>query len=535
MGHPDELIRYVAACTDLTASYIKRSVRFSADRLRIDDARPVMRRFDIRLRHTLTVVADAHDHHGEHAPGPEDIAIADAAAYRRQVRLQTQAETARPASLDSLIASVQSQPYAAIAERTCIRSHPQRFFRTYPCKRCDAVGSLVCHHCGSDGRVSCSWCDGSGSSTCSSCQGGGVVTEERTTRDQDGDTESETCSYPCTACSGGSVSCSSCSGSGWRTCSPCSGSGRLTCAQCGGQGCLTRITTTQTWTQPQFDGEYPHDTPDYVDAALRRAGFAKLAQHGDITLRETVADREQQAAVFIHDCSMPFCELRVELMGRRSEWILFGKQAQIFDAGGALEAVLEDDLACLCSVAHSAAIWLPWCHVAASKAVTPFLASGLNLDIIEADRAGLAPQAIVDQVKRAVSEDYVQDSLNALHRLVRAAGHWSRVTWLLALVVLALPWALLADAALVRIGHVDVAAFGRAGIAWTMALSTLHFTLAGCCLARWTSTRWLRQAGGKAAVAWADRRGLLPGRWTALIAMAAAAGVTGAVFHRWPL
>jgi hypothetical protein len=535
MGHPDDLIRYVVACTDLTARYIERSVRFGADRLRIADARPAMRQFDIRLRHALTVVADAHDHHGAHAPGPGDIAIADPADYRRQVQQQTQAEKARPASLDSLVASVQSQPYATMSERTCIRTHPQRLFRTYRCKGCDGAGSIACGHCGGAGRVRCNWCDGRGSSTCTSCQGGGVVTEERTTRDQDGDTQSETCSYPCTACSGGSVSCSSCSGSGRRTCSPCSGSGRITCAHCGGQGCLTRITATQTWTQPRFDGDYPQDTPAYVDATLRRAGFATLAQHGDITLRETVADREQQAATFVYACSMPFCELSVELMGRRAEWILFGKDAQIVDAGGALEAILEDDLGRLCSVAHSRKRWLPWCHVAASEVVTPFLASGLNQDIIDADCAGLAPQAIVDHVKRAVSESYVQDSLHALERLVLAAGHWSRVTWVLALVVLALPWALLADAALVRIGHVDVASFGRTGIAWAMGLSTLPFTLAGCCLARWTSTRWLRQAGGTVAVTWADRRGLLPGTWTALLAMVAAAVVTGAAFHRWPL
>jgi len=34
----------------------------------------------------------------------------------------------------------------------------------------------------------------------------------------------------------------------------------------------------------------------------------------------------------------------------------------------------------------------------------------------------MAPRAIREQVKRAVSENYVQDTLNALYGTVRAAG-----------------------------------------------------------------------------------------------------------------
>ena len=73
------------------------------------------------------------------------------------------------------------------------------------------------------------------------------------------------------------------------------------------------------------------------------------------------------------------------------------------------------------------------------------------------------------------------------------------------------------------------------GIQWELGLLTIPLTLFGWFFAKWMSLRWLKKAGGKITVAWAHRRGLLLGKWTAITMIATVVGTTGAVFNRWPL
>lgn len=276
---------------------------------------------------------------------------------------------------------------------------------------------------------------------------------------------------------------------------------------------------------------------------MTRAGFPALARHGDITLQDVMAPSGTPAAEFVYTCTMPFCEMTVELRGKLSHWVLFGRAPQILDAGGVLENLLEADAGQLHEMASGRARWLPWFQVSAQQTMANFLASDLNQEIIKGDTEGLKPYAIRERVKRSVSESYVKRSLEDLHALVAATARWSRVAWVLAFILLALPFALVASACL-HTERIDVAAPASqfflyapdpSGILWDMGWLTLPLTLPGWFVARWLSTRWLRRAGGTAAVAWAGHRGLVMGKWTALAVIASALGVTGMAFNRWPL
>lgn len=543
MGNQDDSMRYSTLCTEVMAGYIRRATRFNIEDVRVIDARPTAREFIVSIRHKLEVVAAVQDCPGKQSPGIDDVAIADLNWYRQQAALQTQAERARLETLDSLIASVTRQTYAAISEKTCIRTHPRRFLHPHACDDCSGAGIVVCNCCAGAGRVACTWCHGRGNNACHGCHGSGTRTVERTVQDCNGDSRTETYTEPC-SCAGGRVSCSWCAGTGQTSCGTCSATGRLTCSTCSGHGCLTRITSTHTYTRPGFSADYPEGTPDYVNAAVRQAGFPNLARYGVITLQKVVEHREKSSAEFVYICTIPFCELTVELMGDRSEWVLFGMEAQVFDAGGALEALLESDLDQLRALSQGRACWLPWFHMSARKALTPFLASVLNQEIIVADNAGLAPYAIRQQIARSVSQNYIQHTLDFLHMAVHTAARWSRVKWMLALILLSMPFALLATACLhhgERIGFVAPAAHiffyvpTPSGIKWSMGLLTLPFTLPGCFLAHTMSRHWLRKAGGDAVITWANRRGLLPGIGSALAVIVFALGITGAVFNRWPL
>lgn len=544
MGSRDDLSYYSTACTKVASDYIELSTRFSVKDVRVAAARPTVREFSIRIRHELEVVADVRDYQGKHLPGANDFASADWKWYQEQVAAQTRAEYARPETLDDLIASVTNRPYATIAERTRIRTHPRRFFHTYTCSGCSGAGTVSCHTCSGSGQVSCNQCHGSGRINCHNCHGSGTVTEHRTVTDYKGYSHSETQIRSCGHCSGGHVGCFTCGHSGKQRCGTCGGTGRLTCSSCAGHGCLTKVTATHTYTCPRFSGHYPAETPDYVHKALCKAGFSSLAKHGRITLRQVVEDRDNSAVDFVYDCTMPFCELEVEVMGIRSHWVLFGTEPLIFDAGGALEALLKSDFEQLRSTANGHMRWLPWFHASARKAVAPFMESELNQEIVKADTAGLTMEGIFEQVNRSVSETYIRDTLHNLQTSVKVAAYWSRVKWMLVFMLLSLPFAVLASAYLQRQRPLDVFTPTAqvfiylptsSGVQWELGLLTIPLTLFGWFFAKWMSLRWLKKSGGKITVAWAQRRGLLLGKWTAITMIATVIGTTGAVFNRWPL
>lgn len=545
MGTDDiSLLRYAEACAAVAADYIERSTRFNVKDLRVLGARPVMHQFLITIRHQIEVESDVQDYHGTHQPGPADFGSADWKWYQEQVTAQAQAEFIRPETMDALVASVKAQPYAAISSRTCVRTHPRRLFHTYQCSGCHGRGKVTCHDCSGAGEVKCGNCHGSGRVNCGACHGSGTFAQTVQVRDYNGYTRMETQQRPCHSCSGGRVRCSSCGGSGRRRCGTCGGSGELTCAGCSGHGCLTKVTTTQTYTKPAFSGRYPSGTPQHVASALTKLGLANVAPHGRIVFQDVNVIREKSAVEFVYECAMPFCELEVEVRGLKSNWVLFGTTPQIFDAGGALEALLQSDFAQLAAVAGGSARWLPWFHRSAKKAVAPFMESELNQAVIDASVQGLASYAIVERVNRSVSEAYVQQSLLNLKKTVQAGVRWSRLKWLFTFTLLSIPFAIAALAYFERAHRQElfapatqvlIDAPNASGFLWGMGMMTIPFTFIGWFFARRLSARWLKQAGGKRMVVWAERNGLLMGKWTALTIMVTAATATSAFFNRWPV
>lgn len=538
------LQRYLERCTATAAGYIERATRFNVTDLVVLDARPVVRQFSVTVRHQLEVISETVDHHGVLHPDKGDFGTADWKWYQEEVGAQARSEMTRPETMDSLVHSVRNQAYAAISAKTCIRTHPRRLFHTYTCNGCNGRGKVECDNCSGSGKLRCGSCLGSGRTSCTPCSGSGQITQHVTVRDYNGHARHETQRRPCTACSGGRVSCSSCGGSGKKRCGNCDGSGELTCTGCSGHGYLTKVTSTATYTNPGFAGRYPEGTPDYVHAALCKVGFASLASHGDIALQKVEVLREQSAAEFVYQCTMPFCELSIDVRGVTSQWVMFGADPQIFDAGGVLEALLVSDFKALADVATGGARWSPWFYRSARKAIAPFMESEVNQMVIDAAAEGMAPNAVVERVSRSVSETYVEQSLKNLGTTVSVAVNWSRLRCLIVLIILSIPFSFAANGYLQRDKAIDLFSADKqrmiyqpdnAAIQWEMGLMTIPFILLGWFVAKWLSVRWLKKAGGERTVLWARRQGLLMGKWTALMIMVTAVGTTGAFFKRWPM
>ena len=453
------------------------------------------------------------------------------------------AERGRTASIDALIDNVRSAPYGAVTERTRIRSHPRRLFLYGTCGSCSGKGEGSCGTCHGKGKERCTNCGRDGRVRCPRCDGSGDVSYTVSSTDDDGSTSTET-RYESCSCSDGSATCPDCGGSRRRTCRTCSGNGTVSCDRCSGDGTITTITATHTTTTPAFVATFPSGTPAYVRQILDRIGHAALAQHGRVELREATPSHARSEVRFIYDCTLGCCELTLEIRGRRFRWVLFGTTPQVFDADGALEALVQADFDALGAVAQGRGRWSPLFHWAARRAVSAFMASALNRTIVDATAAGKSDQAIVEEAQRAMSVDYVRTTLERLRRTIKVAAWWSRVKWVAALNVLAVPMPILAlvcrDRHLSRPFAEPAARYflgtpASFGFDWRMALWTLLLTVPGAALAVWTSRRWLQRSAGAGAVAWARREKLLMGARTGALAVVSAAMLTGIVYGRWPL
>jgi len=543
MGNADYLMQYATACRALAIDYIVRSTRFNDDGVRIRDSRPRIHPFSVTIRHQLEVAAETVDYHGRHQAGAGDLVATGWDGYESLVAAQLQAELSRAETLDELVALTRQQAYAAIREKTLLRTHPARSFLTYDCNACHGAGKFSCNTCAGTGVEDCRSCRASGRTSCPSCGGRGSSTRRVMVRDANGYHHEQIQMVHC-SCAGGTVSCARCGGRGRHTCSPCDGNGYLVCNNCSGHGCLTRVTSTHCYTQPHFSRQLPDGTPDHVDGTLDKIGLANVARHGTVTLRDVATGQAPPTAALHYDCTMPFCELTVELKDQPSNWVLFGQRPEIFDADGALEALLREDATQLRTLALDKRRKGPDFHRSALDAVTPFMASEVNQDIVKASAEGLAPHLIHDRINRAVSESYIHNTLRNLGQALETTARWSRLKSIAACAVLSIPFALCVEAYLRRSDWVIATAGaqrmfltspGSSGIAWDMAKLTIPFALAGWLLARWTGARWIRQAGGKPLVTWARRQGLLLGKWTALGMIAATIGTTGVFYNQFPI
>lgn len=545
MDRNDSLSQYSNACQIVADEYIERSTRFGATDLKVLEALPTVRRFKVKVLHSLEVISEAKDYQGVIEAEDGDFSTADWSWYQQEVQKQAKAELARVKTLEDLVIAVKTQPYAAISDKSRIRSHPRRLFHTYKCGECHGYGQVTCHGCNGSGTVGCSGCGGDGRVSCSWCYGSGSVSEQHQVRDYTGHYRTETRYRSCYHCSGGRVTCSGCGGSGRNTCRACSGSGHVTCRTCAGHGYLTRITSTSTYTALEFSGLYSQGTPDYVHEALCRAGFPNLEQYGVIEFDGVDMIHEHARADFTYVSIMYFCELSLEITGHQSTWVMYGSPPRIHDVGGILEALLKDDFARLEALGTGWSRMFPWFHHRARRAVVPFMKSEIHQEMVNADYQGFSPSVIAEKVNRSLSEEYINRSLTRLRQTVQTAARWSSLKWTIGIALSSIPLIVSAVTFMERLKlHTMLITQDHLVIfpwisdpqpIWTIGGITIPLSFSGWLFAKWASKRWIRYSGGKQLVDWASRKGVLVGKRTAAAAIVLSALVAIGFFSMWPM
>lgn len=535
---------YSALCRKATVAYIERFTRFEAVDIAIAEAKAETVAFTVRAHYLLRANTVDSTVQGKLPAEAGDIVAASESEYAVAIRERERAETARRETLDELAETVRNAPFAAITDSRMVRTHPGRILFAYACHACNGRGHRTCNTCNGRGKERCPSCVGSGRIACRACHGSGRIGETVTVRDAQGNERRETRYRPCYQCTGGHVDCPACHGSGERTCGTCGGSGHVRCGNCDGTGFFTRIARTETHVHPHFAPTFDAATPEHVGKAIAKIGVQHIASVGRIAFERVDIDYEGAAADFHYRAAVPFGRLAVEILGHRSQWVLYGDKVRVYDAGGALEVLLRDDLAALGAL-DAKMLWRdPRSYRLAEPAVGTFMQSEINQKLVEADREGQDPQAILDGIDYAVSPGYIDAALAGLTGAIKPASVWSRAKAVLACIAAA-PLAFLIGFAVLASGHLGPVAVenGRyilfdasdPSAFVLLALFSLAIAGAGGFVARLIAHRWLVRVGGKRLTAWADRKGLSIGYATIAAIALAIMLLTGALFARWPI
>jgi hypothetical protein len=524
---------YSGACSAAVADYVERATRFGAADLHIREAAASLQRFRVDLHLHLDVCSEFADVAGEPSHAANDLVVSGADEYQTVTGRQWQEEKERTATIRHLIESTGLRRYAAVVERTLVRSNPQRLLYTYGCGNCRAAGRVRCRNCHGGGHIPCSSCGARGTQLCFSCQGSGTVP----VRDYShGGARTERC----LSCYGARVyTCTSCRGTGRRDCGSCGGGGMTTCDHCQGHSVITRVTQTNTYASPRFDATYSPDSPEYVERVLISTGLACVGQFGRVRLVATSVADSGHAGVAEYDAAVAFCELCVELNHRPSHWIFFGEPARMFDAGRSIQVLVEADSANMDALMQGRHRFAPSFPRRARGVVESFMQSEIHHAIVKADHEPLPPDAT--QFHGAVSEDYIEQSLERLHRVIRIALIWMRVRWISGLAASSLFITLILFPILdgETVFEMDAGAdrfwLVPQNDAFAIALFTLPMTLTGSWIAILSSRKWLKKAGGADLLGWARRKTLVPGWRTAAAAALAGFLAVGGFYWTWPL
>ena len=228
-------------------------------------------------------------------------------------------------TIHELTRSVANRAYGAIAEATCVRTHPHTLDVVYTCTVCNGKKKVTCGACHGEGQTSCYSCGGSGRRACYSCNGSGRKDESyQEWNSINRQYIRRTRSTICFGCGGsGWINCGVCGGRRTVQCGTCHGGGTGQCQSYSGHGNLTRISTTKTYTIPTFQVSYESGIPDYVHGALSATGISNIGKIGHVELEAShIAGHHN--AVFTYKASINFCHLSVDINQVSSTLILFG-------------------------------------------------------------------------------------------------------------------------------------------------------------------------------------------------------------------
>lgn len=434
---------YKQNCTNVVDVFLKNATRFDFGGYEITDYNEFLYSFEIKIVNTLDIGSAYKTFKGLHKGESKDFFFTDEESLREKISAYFRAELNDSQNLDLLKNRIQDSGFAAFKKDENIKEIEPKFYYSHLCGNCNGEGEVVCHHCGGAGKVSCHSCSGSGRKTCPSCSGSGS---------QQVFINGESRLRACYTCGGsGKNSCSDCQGSGKNICNVCRGSGRVLCEICGGEGRLTDIYTIFLYTKPDYTLILQENTQDFIKEALQKTLLYNMDSFGTTKQLTLTSDENTRQVKEIYECVVPFATFTIRLNGGESNFVLYGQNTQIFDAGGILDKILRADLNKLVKSAQFT-FANPFAPFVFAIPLKMFLKSEKNMDIIAHDalHKGKTLQEALDNLEpsnnphdtldnrvnkcyellgRTFSKDYIQTTLQTLSKAVSRINFVSKVNW----------------------------------------------------------------------------------------------------------
>ncbi len=301
------------------------------------------------------------------------------------------------------------------------------------CLNCDGAKTLTCSNCHGTGKVDCTHCQGTQKVSCNVCYGRGY--KEKQPQYMNSDERQKTSNQvhqpfvrvPCSHCNGtgkvlclmcgfGKVQCQRCGASGKVRCSVCKGTGEILCEACAATGKTHRIAwlecTTSSQVFPEVGGDDPEDEETFQERVPLQ-DYARLASTtGGVVLQEWARRLDQRITCY-YRVSVPVNSADVKVRDQAFTIRAYGPQQDVYNFHGLADRLLENDLAELEQSVKAHGLLSPASKAPLTQAVTKFLDSEVNLQIVEGAAAGTdAPAA--GQQNGMVSEDYAARALPAI-------------------------------------------------------------------------------------------------------------------------
>ena len=341
-----------------------------------------------------------------------------------------------------------------------IRNESAEFVFARLCHECGGNGRVVCPSCGGSCRQSCGGCGGRGRKSCNQCDGTGRITYQETYTS--GSTSQSRTTFRQCHCMGGTVTCSSCRGSGEESCWRCSGQGSVTCSRCNGTCWLSTLRRMTLAASPRRRFALPDLVSENARMTFERydpAKFPRLAYEGRWRDAPTTSFAEWRLT-FVKDSSTRYLESNVHIGDEVFPFRTFGTTLHIASGGGVVEHLLSADrfaLISALSIRFTSKLVNPVSWIVNIIAATKnCLDSRIHVHLLDRKQGLRHAEDIVGSVSVAYEDEVVAGLTRALKLIDRATVGTVLVCGVCASALFALialhPWRGLLTASRIQLG-----------------------------------------------------------------------------------
>ena len=241
--------------------------------------------------------------------------------------------------------------------------------------------------------------------------------------------------------------------------------------------------------------QYLKSASESLVRAVNITGVEKLGMYCELSLCDSFRYQDGSfSARYI--CRVPLAEVAVNIKGQASIWLLFGKSAEVIDAGGSMDSIMEEKTAELESC--TASMSSPYAD--ASEKISAFMSYDINKRIMEENIEEEDFDIICAKLNNSVSKQYISRAVEAMSSAFGKVQEANRKIFSVSVAVLSLLVSYFMSDVYRKLAK-DAASF----LKYIFAGLTIYATSA---LMIWILNKWYRLEHKDILRAWSESKGL---------------------------